>query len=174
MKLLVISILCLSFIHSTLGQTNIMLERLGKYQGVLHIFNGKNEQKINMELQLLPTQIPYEFEYNIIYLNNDSIRDERLYTLKYDTLNETWSIDENNGIVLSAHWVNQSLYSLFEVEGGLLTSTIEFKDSYAEFQITHSSKKNALVTGGISDEIPKVISYPIGTVQKAKLFKVAF
>jgi len=174
MKLAVLLLFFLLVVQNTISQTTCIEPYFGKYKGILNISSGHSVQKINMEFHLLPTQNAHTFEYNIIYINNDSVRDERYYTLRFDTLSQKFSIDENNGIILSALWVENSLYSLFEIQGGILTSKIEFNDSYLDFEITHSSKKNALMTGDISDDIPKVISYPIGNVQKAKLFKVSF
>jgi len=80
-------------------------------------------------------------------------------------------VDENNGIVLDALVVDNTLYSMFEVQGSLLTTTERFFKDYMEFQITFSNTKQKKITGGISDQIPEVVSYPITVVQKARLVK---
>lgn len=146
---------------------------LGKYQGVLHIYAGAKNQILPMEFHLLATDSAYHYDYRLIYMPNDSVRDERVYSLIYHPDTDSYEVDEHNGIRLSTRLADHGLYSLFEVQGGLLTSVIQFQETYVDFSITYSAKNQSVTTGGSSDDIPEVISYPVGSVQKARLVKMA-
>ncbi len=81
-------------------------------------------------------------------------------------------IDENNGIFLDAKYVDSTLYSMFEVEDNLLTSTLRFHEHYLDFEITFSNKNNSRSSGKADTETPKVISFPITIVQEARLYLI--
>lgn len=173
MKSLLIFLMWLCLFPEVQTQTPIPESCLGRYQGNLNIYNGEKKQEIAMEFHLLATDSAYLYDYHLIYIPNDSVRDERLYTLRYIPDSRTFEVDEHNGIKLSASFVDYSLYSIFEVQGGLLTSVIRFYGDEAELVITYSSKNRSVTTGGLSENIPEVISYPVGSVQKARLVKMA-
>lgn len=168
-------VICVWLLHLPVlkSQDPIPESYLGRYQGTLSIYSGERKQELTMEFHLLPKDSAYQYDYHLIYMPNDSVRDERLYTLIYQPDTHTFEVDEHNGIKLSASLVDHSLYSIFEVQGGLLTSVIRFYGDEAELDITYSAKNRAVTTGGLSEDIPEVITYPIGTVQKARLVKMA-
>jgi hypothetical protein len=80
-------------------------------------------------------------------------------------------VDENNGILLNAFLANNTLYSIFEVEGSLLTTTEHFYKEYMDFEIMYSKKDLVTKSNEASDNKTEVISYPIGAIQKARLYK---
>ena len=61
---------------------------------------------------------------------------------------------------------------MFEVQEYLLTSTLRFHEKYLDFQITFSDKNNMRTSGDVDDDTPKVLSYPIIVVQKARLYLI--
>ena len=142
----------------------------GKYLGNLHIANPNGNDTIDMEFHLRPTDSAHKHHYTIIYIM-DTLRQERNYTLIQGKIKNRFTIDENNGIILSATFVDNTLYSVFEVQGGLLTTTERFFDDYMIFEITYAAKSQIQTSGGTSEDIPEVLAYPISTVQKAKLIK---
>lgn len=170
-KILIFFIL-LSCSWTVQAQSSFPASYFGEYKGVLNIFSGLKNQQLNLEFHLLPTEKEHHYQYNLVYIVNDSVRDERLYTLIFDETTQSFSIDENNGIVLAVSYIENTLYSLFEVEGALLTSILKFEKDYINFLITYAAKNKSLKTGGLSKDIPEVVSYPIGTVQTAKLMKI--
>ncbi len=99
-------------------------------------------------------------------------RQEHNYTLleKYK-FKGLYKVDENNGILLDAKCIGITLFSMFEVQGNILTTTERFYGDTMDFEITFSSKQNSNASK-TTDETPiDVISYPITVLQKANLVK---
>ena len=141
---------------------------LGIYKGDLKISNPNGSQTLPMEFHLLQTDSTGVYNYTIVY-GEGELKQTRAYKLL--TVNKAtgeYVVDEDNGILLDAKWVENTLYFSFEVQDNLLTTTERFYDNAMDFEITFSSKKNKKQTG--SEQLP-VISYPITVVQKAHLVK---
>lgn len=143
----------------------------GIYKGELKIINPSGEQSIDMEFHLTSTDTTDSYNYTLVYVVNGEAQ-PRNYTLKVkDRSKGEFVVDENNGIVLDAKWVGNRLYSMFEVQGNLLTTTETFYDDYMLFEITFASKTSANKSGTEGDNAVEVFSYPITTVQSARLEK---
>lgn len=143
---------------------------LGVYKGVLNIDNSKGQQKIDMEFHLKATDSVDVFTYTLVYAINGT-PSPRNYTLKVvDKAKGEFILDENNGIILDAKYVNNSLISVFEVQGNLLITTERFYDDYMFFEIVFSGKDQKKTTVATEEKI-EVISYPLTTTQTAKLIK---
>ena len=143
----------------------------GIYKGDLEITNAKGKQSIGMEFHLMATDSVDTYKYKIVYIF-DGKRNDRNYTLK--TINKEkgeFAVDENNGILLSAKYIDNTLYSVFEVQKNLLITTERFYDDKMIFEIVFSGKNLEEKSGGLSEEIPEVISYPVTVTQKATLIK---
>lgn len=139
----------------------------GIYKGDLHITNSRGEQTIQMEFHLQATDSVGNYKYVLVYIA-DGNRQERHYNL-IDKGNGAYVVDENNGILLEATLIDNKLYSMFEVQGNILTTTETFYKDKMVFETTFSNreqKKTTGIEGGV-----KVHTYPITTVQKAVLFK---
>ena len=63
------------------------------------------------------------------------------------------------------------MYFIFEVEGTIITTTLRFYKDAMNFEITATSKDKKNITGQETTEVSEVISYPITTMQKARLLK---
>ncbi|CAL2087129.1 hypothetical protein [Tenacibaculum sp. 190524A02b] len=138
---------------------------LGIYKGDLQIHSSKGKQTITMEFHLLETATEGKYEYKLVYSGNP-----RNYTLVVkDKEKGLFEVDENNGIVLPVKFVENSLYSFFEVGGSMLTTRLSFKDKLIDFEILFSATKNKTTTGKGTKEIPFVYGYPISVVQRAEL-----
>jgi hypothetical protein len=147
---------------------------LGKYKGILHVTNPKGRSELPMEFHLLKTTSPDTFVYKIVYVM-DGVAQNRDYTLiSINSENGDFLIDENNGILLDAKFVDSTLYSLFEVEDNLLTSSLRFNKGYLDFEITFSKRSNMRTSDGADEDAPNdttiVVSYPVTVVQKARLY----
>ena len=164
-------ILCFIWISTLSAQTKELIfpqDYFGIYKGDLHITNSSGEQTIQMEFHLLATDSVGNYKYVLVYIA-DGNRQERHYNL-LDKGDGRYVVDENNGILLDATLVANKLYSMFEVQGNILTTTETFYEDKMLFETTFSSRKQKKETGpegGVN-----VITYPVTTVQQAELFKV--
>ena len=143
----------------------------GVYKGDLKITNSKGIQTVGMEFHLNATDSIGKYEYTIVYIM-DGNRQERLYHLiEKDSKRGEYVVDENNGIFLDAKVVDNTLYSMFEVQGNMLTTTERFFKDRMIFEITfsNSSEKNTSSTTG--ENVIDVQSYPVSVVQKATLIR---
>ena len=152
-------------------EANFPNDFFGKYKGKLNITSANGTQQIDMEFHLLPTDTVGKYHYTIIY-KSDKINQERKYTLlEKDKTKGQFVVDENNGILLNCMYANNALYSIFEVQGGLLTTTEHFYKEYMDFEIMYSAKEKVEKSLTTEDKLTEVLSYPVISVQQAKLYK---
>ncbi|PTX59287.1 hypothetical protein C8N46_110124 [Kordia periserrulae] len=146
-------------------------EYVGIYAGNLNISDASGViQNVPMELEIKPTEDPKKYDYTLSYIVSKK-RDERKYTLVVvDPEKGIYDLDENNGIVLRANYMRQTLFSTFELNNRILNSRVEFNnDGRVFFSITVTEKAEARKTG--TEKLP-VISYNTTVIQKAALRKV--
>ncbi|WP_046756335.1 hypothetical protein [Kordia jejudonensis] len=146
-------------------------EYIGTYAGNLNIADASGVlQNVPMELSIKPTEDPKKFDYTLSYIVAKK-KDERKYTLiVVDHEKGIFDLDENNGVVLRANYMRQTLFSTFEVNNRILNSSVEFKnDGRIFFTIIVTEKADPRKTGG---EKLSVTSYNVVVIQKAALRKV--
>jgi hypothetical protein len=143
---------------------------LGIYEGTLHVSNTKGNSKLPMEFHLLKTASPDTFVYKIVYVVDSVPQSRDYYLLSVNPDKGEFLIDENNGILLDAKYVDSTLYSIFEVEGNLLTSGLRFYKDFIDFELTFSKMNTKRASGGDDDDTPLVVSYPVSVIQKARLY----
>jgi len=169
-------LLSLIFIFSYLAnaQEKTLLfpnDYLGVYKGDLNIHSVRGSKKIGMEFHLNTTDQTDQYQYMLVYIFDEK-RQERKYTLiAKDASKGKYLVDENNGILLDAQLFDNNLYFMFEVEGTIITTTLRFYEDHIGFEITAANKATKNVTGQETTEVSEVISYPITTMQKARLIK---
>lgn len=141
---------------------------LGDYSGKLIIYNGPNSQEIDMNFSLSETEEAGVYNYVLAYQGQEP----RNYLLKtIDAEAGTFQVDEQNDIILDARFSGNTLVSIFEVQGNLVTTTERFYSTHMEFEVTMVKIEEPNLTGGTSDEIPEVRSYPVRVYQHAVLSK---
>lgn len=166
-----ILIICFSTLVNSQENKQFPNDFFGVYKGKLEISNANGSQSIDMEFHLLPSDTIGKYHYTIIY-KSDKINQERKYTLiEKNKTKGQYIVDENNGILLNAFLANNTLYSIFEVQGNLLTTTEHFFNEYMDFEIMFGKKENAEISNENSEDKSEVTSYPISTIQKARLYK---
>jgi len=143
----------------------------GIYKGDLVINNTRGTQTIPMEFHLKAGDSTDVYVYTLVYGANEQRQERNYNLLAVNAEKGEYVVDENNGILLDAQWVDNTLYSSFEVQGNLLTTTERFHENTMDFEITFSSKESKKVTGTEGENPIEVISYPITVVQKAHLTK---
>lgn len=146
-------------------------EYIGTYAGNLSVSDASGvKQNVPMELIIKPTEDPKKYSYTLAYVVAKK-RDVRKYTLVVvDPAKGLYDLDENNGIVLRANYMRQTLFSTFELNNRILHSRVEFNnDGRVFFSISVTEKAGARKTG---DEKLAVASYHTTVIQKAALRKV--
>jgi len=173
MKKTLLLIAVLFFINSFSQEKTLQFpdDYFGIYKGYLKIHSIRGTKEIGMEFHLNTTDQADQYQYMLVYIF-DGKRQERKYTLiTKDASKGQFLVDENNGILLDAQLFDNNLYFMFEVEGTIITTTLRFYKNDMNFEITATNKKKQVVTGQENTEVSEVISYPITTVQKARLIK---
>ncbi len=146
----------------------------GIYKGNLNITNARGKQTIGMEFHLNKTDSIGKYEYTLVYIMKGE-RQERKYNLiEKDVEKGEYIVDENNGILLDAKLIDNTIYSMFEVQNNLITTTERFYADSMDFEITFTDTKLKTTSGteaSEDEEAVEVYSYPIGGIQKAHLIK---
>jgi len=143
----------------------------GIYTGTLYIHSASASKEIPMEFHLQSTETEGLYMYKLVYGAGEA-RQVRDYLLRAkDHEKGIYEVDEQNGIILENRVIDHKMYTLFEVQGSLLTTFISFKKDHLLFEVVFSDRSKKQSSGGQATAIPEVLSYPISVVQKARLIK---
>ena len=137
--------------------------------------SGKQDA-FQMELRVAPTEKPDRFQWTIIYEGAQG-RSERLYTLvAKDPDNGLFVIDENNGILLDATLIGDTLTEHFTVGGQRIWTTSRLQQTVSgreiHFELSTADDTQANKSGG-KDGIPEVSSLRLSNQQRAILKPIA-
>lgn len=146
---------------------------LGFWGGDLDIYDQMGlKQSLPMALDNSITDVSGTYTWAIIY-GSDSIAGRRDYLLKeIDKSKGHYIVDEKNGILLDAYFIDNELISVFEVMGNTLTSVYKREGNTLVFEITMYKSQHLDITGDTiigSDTIPPVKNFKPMVRQKAVL-----
>lgn len=145
----------------------------GNWKGELEWFKtGTAEpQKVNMELRIQPVPVKDSADawtWQIIY--GSETEDNRAYKLiQKDSIGIHWAIDENNGIVLDQYWVAGKFSGAFTVMNSTIINSYWIEGDKLHVEFYSISAKPVNTTGKGTEESPSVMSYKVGSYQKAVL-----
>ena len=144
---------------------------MGQHKGRLKITNiNGTESYHNMALNI--EQISdSSYHWQIIY-SSDSTQDIRNYILKKTSLDDHFIIDEQNTILLDLNKINNSFYSVFEINNNLMFIEYRLSGKDIEFILLSSGGKTS--SGDNMHQgykIPLVHSYKATSKQYALLKK---
>lgn len=163
---------CISIITMAQNNTKQFPEDFfGTYKGDLEIINPQGKQTIQMEFQLKPTDIAGTYDYIIVYIVEEKRQERNYILLEKDKAKGLYQVDENNGILLDVKCIGNTLFSMFEVQGNILTTTERFYEDAMDFEITFASKQNSNASKTTDETSINVTSYPITVFQKGNLIK---
>ena len=152
------------------------LEWIGKWRGQVtgQSPSGK-DRKFQMELTVAPTDTPDRFQWTIVY-DGEEGRSERLYSLLVKDRDQGhFAIDENNGIVLDATLIGDTLTEHFVVSGQRIWTSIRMVQSAEgrefHFELASANDTQANKSGGKVGS-PEVLSLRVGSQQRAILKRV--
>ena len=140
----------------------------GTYKGTLKIKSDRGNQEVEMTFVLDSTATVGNYRYVLQY-GDQPPRDYLL--IAQEGAPGRFVVDEQNDILLDAYNYENILVSIFEVQGNLITTTERFYHDFMDFEITMVKSEAPKMTGGTSEEIPPVKSFPLQVIQKARLIK---
>jgi hypothetical protein len=143
----------------------------GIYKGDLNIINSRGRQTIQMEFHLNKTDSIGKYQYMLVYIMDGDRQERKYHLIEKDVSKGEYIVDENNGILLDAKLIDNTIYSMFEVQDNILTTTERFYKDAMDFEITVTNKTEKVTTGTTGEDATEVVSYPIFAVQKAHLIK---
>ena len=153
---------CILFSWLSLNaQTSFPEKCLGIWTGTMHIYNrGSLVDSVTIKLNVTRTNAPDTFVWKTEYLSEKfpMVKDYKLVIS--DAGKGVFITDEGDGIILMDYLFENKLYSVFETQGILLTSTYEWLGNKIIFEVT--SGKELQTTHGVK-------SYSVLNLQKAIL-----
>lgn len=173
MKLILILIVTLGFFSNSPAQTT-PAQWIGQWQGELEIYNYRQAQpeKVNMQMNITAIN-DSTWHWVTYYTEDERIISEKNYQLvTIDANAGLYQVDELNGIKLQAQMLGSRLITYFEVGNNLLTICYFTRQNQLFFEVNFANNKTKLETGGVSDEVPVVLTYRASTFQQAILSKV--
>lgn len=134
---------------------------LGNWSGTMYLYNhGQLRDSVAVTHVVAATANPQEWTWRTDYLS-DKMPMTKDYLLRLrDPAKGIYEVDERDGIVLYEYLFADKIYSVFETQGVLLTSTYELRGKELIFEVTSGKK--------ISTD-SEVISYTVEHLQRVVL-----
>lgn len=147
-------------------------DHIGDWEGKLEIFNAVKGkvQEVKMSLKIHPLKDSIgQYTYQLTYGENG--KDDRPYRLvAVDSTKQHWLVDENDGIKLDGYFIDGAFVQVFTVQGTTLVCTDRLDETGNMYhEIMTYKQKTTRTSGGTSEDVPAVDSYPITGTQKAVL-----
>lgn len=153
--------------------TSFIHDHIGNWEGKLQIYKKDSLiRELGMTFSFSPLKDSLQYHKYLwqIQYEGQEIRD---YRLLHDTLKNTYSIDEQNGIVLPADLYDQQLSNWFKVMGNTLFINFDFRSrDEIEFTVRMRSKTSTSIAGQSNNEIDSVLCYDLVNYQKGALKRV--
>ncbi len=138
----------------------------GVWTGALTIAKpARAPEEAKMVLAIRPTDDPKRFEFRFRYGREEDWRQYEL--VEKDAATGRWAIDEKNGIVLPATYVDGELFSYFSIGGNLILARYRLVEDFLHFDLTQTSLTPGVRSGGAGTQ--KVGGHDTPVVQRAVL-----
>lgn len=157
--LFVLALSLIALLHNQPAQAQLPNQWLGTWTGTMYIYKQNAVvDSVPVRLTIAPTSRPQVLSWKTEYLSEKRPMVKN-YTLNVkDAAKGLFITDEGEGTLLTNHLFGSKLYSVFEVEGILLTATYELRENELIFEVT-SGKKLSNPTNGVS-------SYSVDNLQR--------
>jgi hypothetical protein len=161
----IILVLFLSSSFSTFAQTLFPEKCLGVWHGMMHIYNqGILRDSVKVKFTVAKTAEANAWTWKMEYLSEKMpmVKD---YVLKLkDKEKGIYSTDEGGGLELMDYQFGNKLYSVFEVNGVLLTASYEWIDkSNLVFEVTSGKKGES--------PVKDITNFSVANVQRVVMRK---
>ncbi len=137
---------------------------LGTWSGTMYIYQyGHLRDSVAVRLTVAKTDQPDAWVWRTEYLS-EKLPMTKDYVLRLkDASKNLYVTDEGDGLELTDYLVGNKLYSVFETQGVMLTSTYELLGDELVFEVTSGKKENPTHS--------EVITYSTTAVQRVRLRK---
>lgn len=149
--------------YSSHAQNSFPEKCIGDWEGTLYIYKqGKLRDSIPVRLEVSPTGDPGTFQWKTTYQSEDHpmIKDYRM--MIDSTGPNSYIMQEEENIALHMYSFDNKLYSLFETESTMLSSSYELQKDTLYFEVNSASIQ---ATG------PMVTSFNIDYLQKVRFVR---
>lgn len=129
--------ICLFFSASTFAQKSFPEQCLGEWEGMMYIYSqGSLVDSVATSFSAARTEAPHTFTWVTSYHSptQPMVKDYKLKLL--DAEKKLYAVDEGGGVALNAYLFDHKMYSVFETQGIVLTSTYELVDDALVFEVT--------------------------------------
>lgn len=158
-KLICILLFNLALWNATQAQNSFTDGCLGTWKGTMYIYSkGILKDSVPVRLTVAKTASPDAWTWKTEYLSTKlpMVKDYML-RLK-DAATNKYVTDEGGGIELTDYLFGNKLYSVFETNGVLLTSTYELRGNDLIFEVTSGKKQPSSADA--------VINHPVNNLQR--------
>ena len=143
------------------SKAQILRDWHGNWEGIMYIY-GKGKLRDSVPVVLTVATIDdftlvWRTEYKSA--SQPMIKDYKMKLIDSD--GGIYGTDEGNGLVLTNYLIEKSLYSVFQVQGILLTAIYRLEGDQIVFEVT-SGKKDTLDMQGVSN-------FSVSSIQKVHL-----
>lgn len=128
---------CVIFSAPTFAQKSFPEQCLGEWEGIMYIYSqGSLVDSVATSFNVARTEDPHTFTWVTSYHSptQPMVKDYKLKLL--DAEKKLYAVDEGGGIALHSYLFNNKLYSVFETQGILLTSSYELIGDDLIFEVT--------------------------------------
>lgn len=142
-KLIFVSIcIFLSSIYMHLyAQANFVNKCEGKWEGIMYIYGkGQLRDSVPVELIVQKTALSGTWVWKTNYLSTKLPLEKNYKLILKDTASQTYITDEGDGVELLNYYFNNKLYSVFETQDVMLTSSYELQGDKLIFEVTSGKK----------------------------------
>jgi len=161
MKIILVLTLLLVTTTTSLAQTYFGDRCLGTWAGTMYIYqHGHLRDSVAVRLTVSKTDKPDSWSWKTEYLSEKMpVTKDYVLRLK-DASKNLYVTDEGGGLELTDYLVGNKLYSVFETQGVMLTSSYELMGNELVFEVTSGKKE--------SQTHPEVTTYSTSSVQRVR------
>ncbi len=143
----------------------------GTWVGTLDLLSQSGEPiQVYNELRIKSNCTQDTVEFTIIHGSDSS--DVRSYVMIKQVPPATgWVLDELDGITIQSYFIGNRLVNLFEVQQTVLFVSYDMRDREMFVDMYSFDKSQPAVSGGSSEEVPAVTSYPLKAYTRSTLIR---
>lgn len=145
---------------------------LGSYAGNMEIYTPHGlQQTIGVELDLLITDRPNYWTYNMSFINlkNDELMSTKTYNIYYEEQTHKLWMDEGDSLLIEMTLMGDCLFDHYELSGMFFNSTLCRQNEGLVFQISGGKLKPSYTSPHIEEAEGSVQTMQVNFLQRVLL-----